>query len=86
MKENLRPTHTVKGCAAFKNNKNLHLLTLSSESRASQSAAQTLQPDRVSSEHSSGPDGLCDAGRLLMALPQLPVYEVGMTIVSTGPL
>lgn len=58
MKENLRPTHTVKGCAAFKNNKNLHLLTLSSESRASQSAAQTLQPDRVSSEHSSGPDGL----------------------------
>ena len=86
MKENLRLTHTVKCCAAFKNNENLHLLTLSSESRASQSKAQTLQPDYVSSEYSSGPYGLCDVGRLPTALPQFPVYKVGVTIVSSVPL
>jgi len=86
MKENLRLTHTVKCCAAFKNNKNLHLLTLSSESRASQSKAQTLQPDCVSSEYSSGPYGLCDVGRLPTALPQFPVYKVGVIIVSSVPL
>ena len=86
MKENLRLTHTVKCGAAFKNNENLHLLTLSSESRASQSKAHTLQPDYVSSEYSSGPYGLCDVGRLPTALPQFPVYKVGVTIVSSVPL